>query len=138
MLFRSFRHPPAADEIGKLLASVELFPERTHVVGAYALGKAQRLIALLRAAGWDKPIYVHGATAECLLGYYDQARSEQQDIERARALHTEIQKRAVFARHWGAACPCLNSFPTEPQAVPHVEFEMISNPPQSEVNTEDL
>ena len=56
-----FKHPPPADEIGKLLASVALFPKRTHVVGAYALGKCQRVIALLRQAGWDRPIYLHGA-----------------------------------------------------------------------------
>ncbi|MCU0889256.1 MAG: ligase-associated DNA damage response exonuclease [Rubritepida sp.] len=56
-----FRHPPAADEIARLLASVTLFPERTHVIGCYALGKAQRLIALLREAGWDAPIPLHGA-----------------------------------------------------------------------------
>ncbi len=56
-----FRHPPAAAEIARLLASITLFPERTHVVGCYALGKAQRLIALLRGAGWDRPIYLHGA-----------------------------------------------------------------------------
>ncbi len=56
-----FRHPPAEEEIGKLLDSVALFPERTHVVGAYALGKAQRVIALLRRAGWERPIYLHGA-----------------------------------------------------------------------------
>ena len=56
-----FRHPPADGEVQKLLDSVALFPERTHVVGAYALGKAQRVIALLRAAGWDRPIYLHGA-----------------------------------------------------------------------------
>ena len=58
-----FRHPPAEAEIARLLASLRLFPERTHVVGAYALGKTQRLIALLRAAGHDAPIYVHGALA---------------------------------------------------------------------------
>ena len=56
-----FRHPPAAGEVAKLLDSVALFPERTHVVGAYALGKAQRVIALLRQAGWERPIYLHGA-----------------------------------------------------------------------------
>ena len=58
-----FRHPPAEDEVARLLRSRELFPERCHVVGAYALGKAQRLIALLRAAGYDRPIYLHGALA---------------------------------------------------------------------------
>ena len=56
-----FRHPDADDEIAKLLRSVALFPERTHIVGAYALGKAQRIIALLREAGYEKPIYIHGA-----------------------------------------------------------------------------
>jgi len=56
-----FRHPPAEHEIAKLLDSVALFPDRTHVVGAYALGKAQRVIALLREAGWNRPIYLHGA-----------------------------------------------------------------------------
>ncbi|MGF1625599.1 MAG: ligase-associated DNA damage response exonuclease, partial [Alphaproteobacteria bacterium] len=56
-----FRHPDDGAEIGKLLASIALFPERTHVVGAYALGKAQRVIMLLREAGWTRPIYIHGA-----------------------------------------------------------------------------
>lgn len=37
------------------------FPERTHVVGAYALGKAQRIIAHLRAEGYDEPVFIHGA-----------------------------------------------------------------------------
>jgi putative mRNA 3-end processing factor len=56
-----FRHPDDREEIERLLRSVALFPERTHIVGAYALGKAQRLIALLREAGYNKPIYIHGA-----------------------------------------------------------------------------
>ncbi|WP_349368628.1 ligase-associated DNA damage response exonuclease [Salinarimonas sp.] len=56
-----FRHPDARAEVDKLLASLTLFPERAHLVGAYALGKAQRVMALLREAGYDRPIYVHGA-----------------------------------------------------------------------------
>jgi putative mRNA 3-end processing factor len=56
-----FRHPPDAEEIGKLVKSVAKFPERTHLVGAYALGKAQRVIMLLREAGHARTIYVHGA-----------------------------------------------------------------------------
>ncbi|MBI0432710.1 ligase-associated DNA damage response exonuclease [Roseomonas sp. KE0001] len=58
-----FRHPPIAHEIGRLLDSLRLFPERTHLVGCYALGKCQRLIAELRRAGWDRPIHLHGAQA---------------------------------------------------------------------------
>ncbi|HEV2651273.1 MAG TPA: ligase-associated DNA damage response exonuclease [Rhizomicrobium sp.] len=56
-----FRHPPDTEEMAKLLKSVAQFPERSHLVGAYALGKAQRVICLLREAGYDKTIYVHGA-----------------------------------------------------------------------------
>jgi putative mRNA 3-end processing factor len=40
--------------------SVRLFPDRAHLVGVYALGKAQRVIMLLREAGWDGPIWLHG------------------------------------------------------------------------------
>src|SRR3712207_5198194 len=58
-----FRHPPPEAEVAKLLRSLALFPERTHVLGCYALGKAQRLIRLLREAGWDGPIHIHGALA---------------------------------------------------------------------------
>ncbi|HTR17420.1 MAG TPA: ligase-associated DNA damage response exonuclease [Acetobacteraceae bacterium] len=64
-----FRHPPPEAEIGKLLDSVALSPERTHVVGCYALGKCQRLIALLRRAGWDRPVYLHGALAPLTATY---------------------------------------------------------------------
>jgi putative mRNA 3-end processing factor len=61
-----FRHPDDAGEIGRLLASVRQFPERTHLVGAYALGKAQRVIGLLREAGYEETIFLHGAmTALC-------------------------------------------------------------------------
>jgi putative mRNA 3-end processing factor len=64
-----FRHGNPADEIGKLLHSVALFPERAHLVGAYSLGKAQRVIAMLRQAGYDAPIYLHGAL-ESITSYY--------------------------------------------------------------------
>ena len=56
-----FRHPPAEGEIAKLLASVAQFPERAHLVGAYSLGKAQRVIRMLRDAGYDRTIYLHGS-----------------------------------------------------------------------------
>jgi putative mRNA 3-end processing factor len=56
-----FQHPAPSDEIARLLKSVAAYPERAHLVGAYALGKAQRVISLLREAGYDAPIYLHGA-----------------------------------------------------------------------------
>jgi putative mRNA 3-end processing factor len=58
-----FVFPEPETEIAALLASVAQFPERTHLVGAYALGKAQRVICLLREAGYQGVIYVHGAMA---------------------------------------------------------------------------
>ena len=64
-----FRHGDPLSEVRKLLASVALFPERAHLIGVYSLGKAQRLIALLRQAGYDRPIYLHGAL-EKLTDYY--------------------------------------------------------------------
>jgi putative mRNA 3-end processing factor len=66
-----FIHPPIADEIAKLLRSLEQFPERCHLVGAYALGKAQRVICHLREAGYDAPIYLHGAMVKLCQLYRD-------------------------------------------------------------------
>ncbi len=65
-----FRHPDDGDEIQKLVKSVNQFPNSTHLVGVYALGKAQRLIGLLRAAGYKKTIYIHGALKK-LCDYYE-------------------------------------------------------------------
>jgi len=64
-----FRHGSADGEIAKLLRSIALFPERAHLIGAYSLGKAQRVIALLRRAGYRAPIYLHGAM-ESITHYY--------------------------------------------------------------------
>ena len=56
-----FRHPETHDEMDKLLAALHANPERCVLVGAYALGKAQRVIAELRRLGHADPIYIHGA-----------------------------------------------------------------------------
>ncbi|MDZ3833590.1 MAG: ligase-associated DNA damage response exonuclease [Sphingopyxis sp.] len=66
-----FRHPATGDEIAKLIAAVRAEPDRSVLVGAYALGKAQRVIAELRAAGWDAPIYIHGALERMCALYRD-------------------------------------------------------------------
>src|ERR1019366_1915775 len=84
-----FRHGNAADEIKKLLASVALFPERAHLVGAYSLGKAQRVIALIRAAGYDAPIYLHGAM-EKITRYYESRGVALGDLRPSRASRRPI------------------------------------------------
>lgn len=64
-----FRHPEPGGEVDRLIASLALFPERAHLLGAYSLGKAQRLMALLRQSGYDRPIHIHGAV-EKLTRFY--------------------------------------------------------------------
>lgn len=56
-----FQHPDPLEETRRLLRAAEAHPERAYLVGCYALGKAQRMISLLRQAGHDRPIYLHGA-----------------------------------------------------------------------------
>ncbi len=56
-----FTHPPIEEEIDKLLRALAANPDKSVLVGAYALGKAQRVIAELRAGGHSQPIYLHGA-----------------------------------------------------------------------------
>jgi putative mRNA 3-end processing factor len=80
-----FRHGDADAEIAKLLRSVALFPERAHLVGAYSLGKTQRLIALIRKTGFDKPIYLHGAMQK-FVHYYQHCGIDLGRIELARKL----------------------------------------------------
>jgi putative mRNA 3-end processing factor len=67
-----FRHPPLAQEVEKLIRTCQLFPDRAHLVGAYSLGKAQRVMALLRECGWDRPIYMHGAMEKITRFYQEQ------------------------------------------------------------------
>jgi len=56
-----FRHPETGSEIDRLLHRLHSDPSRCVLVGAYALGKAQRIIIELRARGHEQPIYFHGA-----------------------------------------------------------------------------
>jgi putative mRNA 3-end processing factor len=56
-----FRHPDTGSEMDRLLARLHENPDRCVLVGAYALGKAQRVITELRGRGHHDPIYIHGA-----------------------------------------------------------------------------
>lgn len=88
-----FRHPPDAEEMRRLLQSVEQFPERAHLIGAYALGKAQRVIRLIRDAGYDRPIFIHGAL-EKLCDYY---KSQGVELGRLEAATIAPGQKADFA-----------------------------------------
>ncbi len=56
-----FKHEKAEHEVLRLMASIAEQPERAHLVGVYGLGKCQRLLKVLRLAGFDRPIYLHTA-----------------------------------------------------------------------------
>ena len=77
-----FCHPPIEEEMEKLLERLSAYPDRCVLVGAYALGKAQRVIKLIREAGHDAPIYLHGAQ-EKLCGYYMDQGIDLGDLRKA-------------------------------------------------------
>lgn len=66
-----FTHPPIKDELAKLLSELATHPDQCVLVGAYALGKAQRVIAELRDVGHRAPIYLHGALEKMCRLYED-------------------------------------------------------------------
>jgi len=80
-----FRHPDTGSEIDRLLHRLHADPSRCVLVGAYALGKAQRIITELRARGHHEPIYFHGA------------------IERLNQLYQELGVDLGELRHTGGA-----------------------------------
>jgi len=88
-----FTHPDAREETQKLLRSMAQFPGRAHLVGAYALGKAQRMIRLARDAGHDAPIHIHGALMK-LCAYY---QAQGIDLGRLEPATLEAGARRDFA-----------------------------------------
>lgn len=74
-----FRHPPTSEEITKLLDVKNGNLDRCVLIGAYALGKAQRVIGELRDAGYNEPIYLHGAL-EKMCNLYTELGVELGDI----------------------------------------------------------
>jgi putative mRNA 3-end processing factor len=88
-----FRHEPAAGEVKRLLASLERNPERSHLIGVYGLGKCQRLIKLCREAGYDAPIFLHGALV-ALTELYQRLGIDLGDV---RPVATGTAKRDTYA-----------------------------------------
>ncbi len=80
-----FDHPDPLLEAQKLVKSMQNFPEQSHLVAAYALGKAQRLIGLVREAGWDAPIYMHGSLVN-MCSYYQSRGVDLGDLRKATGL----------------------------------------------------
>ena len=86
------------------------FPDRAHVIGCYALGKAQRVISLLRESGYDEPIYLHGA----MIGSARSTRSAAfRSASSGRSLEAD---KADLAGQIVIAPPSAHQGPLEPAA----------------------
>ena len=64
-----FQHPDLDHEVAKVIRTMEAMPERTMLIGVYALGKAQRVMLALRQAGYTDPFYLHGALKRLVILY---------------------------------------------------------------------
>jgi putative mRNA 3-end processing factor len=92
-----FRHPDTASEMDRLLERLHANPDRCVLVGAYALGKAQRVIMELRRRGHHDPIYIHGALQR-LCDLYEEHGVQLGDIRAATlASKEELKGRIVIA-----------------------------------------
>jgi len=92
-----FRHPDTRGEIDRLLGRLHENPERCVLVGAYALGKAQRLMTELRRRGYEEAIYIHGALQR-LCDLYRELGVDLGDIRPATgASKEELKGRIVVA-----------------------------------------
>jgi putative mRNA 3-end processing factor len=74
-----FRHEPAAKEAARLVESLARQPARTHLLGVYGLGKCQRMLRLVRDAGYDAPVYLHGALVD-LTALYERFGQDFGDV----------------------------------------------------------
>src|SRR5690349_19241754 len=88
-----FRHPETGSEIDRLLHRLHADPSRCVLVGAYALGKAQRIICELRARGHEAPIYYHGALERLCMLY------EEHGIALGELRHTQGATKQEMAGH---------------------------------------
>jgi putative mRNA 3-end processing factor len=98
-----FRHPDTPSEIDRLLARLHENPERCVLVGAYALGKAQRLMMEIRGRGYHEPIYIHGALQR-LCDLYREWGVDLGDLRPA----TGVKKDELKGRIVVAPPGCLN------------------------------
>jgi len=96
---------------------VALFHDRTHFIAAYSLGKAQRLIAMLRGAGYDRPIFVDRATAALCEIY------ERHGVALGAVQHLEQQTGKTLKGHIVIAPPSSREFvASEASGLPITSF----------------
>jgi putative mRNA 3-end processing factor len=87
-----FRHGAAEDQIARLVQS--LGSGRTHLLGVYSLGKCQRILKIVRNAGYDAPVYLHGAHV-ALTKLYEHLGHDFGDVRPVTAASAEDLKSAL-------------------------------------------
>lgn len=92
-----FRQPEVEHEIRKLITSLAVFPERCHLIGVYSLGKCQRVMMELRAAGYAKPYYVHGALVRMCQLYVEHGCNLGDIVPVASVDKAKLEGEIVFA-----------------------------------------
>src|SRR3712207_483140 len=90
-----FRHPDTGSEMDRLLERLHANPDRCVLVGAYALGKAQRVIMELRRRGHHDPIYIHGALQR-LCDLYEEHGIQLGDIRPATGVRKDELKGRII------------------------------------------
>jgi putative mRNA 3-end processing factor len=114
-----FCHEPPDKEVARLLGSLAANPDRAHLLGVYGLGKCQRMIVMLRKAGYDAPIYLHGALMS-LCALYERLGINLGDLRPVREQETRHYQGALvmcppgaiadrWARRFGDALVCFAS-----------------------------
>ena len=96
-----FRHPDTGSEMDRLLERLHANADRCVLVGAYALGKAQRVIMELRRRGHHDPIYIHGALQR-LCDLYEELGVSLGDIRSATGVPKEELKGRIVLSPPGA------------------------------------
>jgi putative mRNA 3-end processing factor len=107
-----FRHPDSRGQIAKLLASLSAFPDRTHLVGAYAFGKAQRILCELRQAGYQETVFLHGAMRDLC----DMYQRLGVDLGHVEPVSTVTDKHSAASRFAGRIVICPPSATGSPWA----------------------
>jgi putative mRNA 3-end processing factor len=114
-----FRHESARAEADRLVRSMSEQPERMHLLGVYGLGKCQRMLAHVREAGYDGPVYLHGALQN-LTAYYEERGfdfgdlrpvkgTKPADFEGSLTLCPPSAMNDRWARRFGDAVTCFAS-----------------------------
>jgi len=92
--------PPDRHEIAKLLHSLQLFPDRCHLVGVYALGQVPAVLALCEQPDTSSRVYLHGRPDPACRRLYERGLSVR---ARARCCPAPASNAMLSRGNWSCA-----------------------------------